>query len=97
VRAAIVDQDPAALVFLLEGLIPLARFVGDNPIRPLVAIGVLTDEEIDDYYSGGRQLLERSTGYPCASQRSMPPTTLAAREMPCWRAKRVANSLRPPR
>jgi hypothetical protein len=48
-EAAVVDHDPAALVFLLEGLIPLARFVGDNPIRLLVAIGVLTDEEVGDW------------------------------------------------
>jgi hypothetical protein len=34
---------------LLEGLIPLARFVGDNPVRLFVAIGVLTDEEILDW------------------------------------------------
>jgi hypothetical protein len=46
-RAAIIDHDPAALALLLEGLIPLARFVGDNPIRLLVATDVLTDEEID--------------------------------------------------
>jgi hypothetical protein len=45
-EAAVVDHDPAALALLLEGLIPLARFVGDNPIRLLVAVGVLTDEEI---------------------------------------------------
>jgi hypothetical protein len=47
-EAAVLDHDPAALVLLLEGLIPLARFVGDNPIRLLVATGVLTDEEIFD-------------------------------------------------
>jgi hypothetical protein len=40
-RAAIIDYDPAALALLLEGLIPLARFVGDNPLRLLVASGVL--------------------------------------------------------
>jgi hypothetical protein len=45
-------QTTAALAVLLEGLIPLARFGGDNRIRLLVATGVLTDEEIDDYYSG---------------------------------------------
>ena len=48
-EAAVVDHDPAALVFLLEGLMPLARFVGDNPIRLLVASGVLPDEEIGDW------------------------------------------------
>ena len=48
-RATVVDHDPAALALLLEGLIPLARFVGDNPIRLLVATGVLTDDEIADY------------------------------------------------
>jgi hypothetical protein len=47
-RAAVVDHDPAALALLLEGLIPLARFVGANPIRLLVATGVLTHEEILD-------------------------------------------------
>src|SRR2546423_11046045 len=39
-EAAVVDHDPAALVFLLEGLIPLARFVGDNPLPLLAAHGV---------------------------------------------------------
>jgi hypothetical protein len=48
-EAAVLDHDPAALVLLLEGLIPLARFVGDNPVRHFVAIGVLTDEEILDW------------------------------------------------
>ena len=48
-EAAVVDHDPAALALLLEGLIPLARFVGDNPIRLLVATGVLTDDEILDW------------------------------------------------
>jgi hypothetical protein len=48
-RATVVDHDPAALALLLEGLIPLARFVGDNPIRLLVATGVLTHEEILDW------------------------------------------------
>jgi hypothetical protein len=48
-RAAVVDHDPAALALVLEGLIPLARFVGDNPVRLLVAIGVLSDKEIVDY------------------------------------------------
>jgi hypothetical protein len=37
------------LALVLEGLITLARFVGDNPIRLLVATGVLTDEEILDW------------------------------------------------
>jgi hypothetical protein len=48
-RAAVVDHDPAALALLLEGLIPLAHFVGDNPLRLLVASGVLTNEEIGDW------------------------------------------------
>ena len=48
-EAAVIDHDPVALVLLLEGLIPLARFVGDNPVQLLVAIGVLTDEEIGDW------------------------------------------------
>ena len=52
-EATVVDHDPAALVLLLEGLIPLARFVGDNPVRLLVAIGVLTDEEIGDRVARG--------------------------------------------
>jgi hypothetical protein len=47
-EATVLDHDPAALAFLLEGLIPLARFVGDNPVRLLVAVGVLTNEEIRD-------------------------------------------------
>jgi hypothetical protein len=47
-EATVVDHDPAALVLLLEGLITLARFVGDNPVRLLVATGVLTHEEILD-------------------------------------------------
>jgi hypothetical protein len=45
-EAAVVDHDPAALALLLEGLILLARFVGDNPIRLFDAIGVLKSEEI---------------------------------------------------
>jgi hypothetical protein len=36
------------LASLLEGLIPLARFVGDNPLQLLMATGVLTHEEILD-------------------------------------------------
>ena len=48
-RAAVIDHDPAALALVLEGLMPLARFVGDNPVRFLVATGVLSDEEIVDY------------------------------------------------
>ena len=54
-EATVVDHDPAALVLLLEGLIPLARFVGDNPIRLLVATGVLTDEEIHHWAAKGPQ------------------------------------------
>ena len=38
------DLNPAALALLLEGLIPLARCVGDNPIRLFVAIGVLKSD-----------------------------------------------------
>ena len=48
-RATILDHDPAALALVLGGLISLARFVGDNPRRLLVATGVLTDEEIFDW------------------------------------------------
>jgi hypothetical protein len=46
--AVVLDHDPAALSLLLEGLITLARFVGDNPVRLLMAIGVLTNEQILD-------------------------------------------------
>jgi|SRR2546423_52607 len=53
-EAAVVDHDPAALALLLEGLIPLARFVGDNPVRLLVAIGVLADEETLDWVEQAR-------------------------------------------
>jgi hypothetical protein len=87
-RAAVVDHDPAALAVLLEGLIPLARFVGDNRIRLLVATGVLTDEDIDDYYSGNRRgaiassrerphkPIKRSTDPKTTSARpAAPPTT----------------------
>jgi hypothetical protein len=59
-RAAVVDHDPAALALLLEGLIPLARFVGDNPVRLLVATGVLTHEAILD-------------GVDEAARRNLPP------------------------
>jgi hypothetical protein len=48
-EATVVDHDAAALAFLLEGLSPFARFVGDNPLRLLVATGVLKSEEIADY------------------------------------------------
>jgi hypothetical protein len=48
-EATVLDHDPAALALLLEGLIPLARFVGDNPARLLVAVGILTDEEVLDW------------------------------------------------
>ena len=47
--AAVRDQDPAALILVLEHLLPLARAVGDNPLCLLVAVGLLTDEEIADY------------------------------------------------
>jgi hypothetical protein len=59
-ETTVVDHDPAALVLLLEGLIPLAHFVGDNPTRLLVATGVLTDEEIGD-------------GVDVAARRTPPP------------------------
>jgi hypothetical protein len=68
-RAAVVDHDPVALALLLEGLIPLARFVGDNPIRLLVATAVFTDEEIDAWINA------------CvdeAARRNPPPTGLTA-------------------
>jgi hypothetical protein len=55
-RATILDHDPVALALVLEGLISLARFVGDNPVRLLMATGVLTDEEIvDDLIEETRQ------------------------------------------
>jgi hypothetical protein len=41
-------RQTVACQLLLEGLIPLARFVGDNPIRLLVAAGALTHAEILD-------------------------------------------------
>ena len=43
------DQDPAALTLLLERLLPLARAVGYNPIRLLVTVDLLTDDEIATY------------------------------------------------
>ena len=48
-EAAVVDHDPAALALLLGALIPLARFVGDNPVHLLAATGVLTGEDIEDW------------------------------------------------
>jgi hypothetical protein len=60
-EATVVDHDPTAFVLLLEGLIPLARFVGDNPIRLLVAIGVLTDEEVGDW---GAKVARRNPAPP---------------------------------
>jgi hypothetical protein len=53
-----------ALGFLLEGLIPLARFVGGNPIRLLVAIGMLADEEIDAWVDEAAQRNPPSTDPP---------------------------------
>ena len=47
--AAVRDQDPAALTLLLERLLPLARAVGYNPIRLLVTVDLLTDDEIATY------------------------------------------------
>jgi hypothetical protein len=68
-RAAVVDHDPVALALLLEGLIPLARFVGDNPIRLLVATTVLTDEEIGAWVDAWVDE---------AARRNPPPTGLTA-------------------
>ena len=44
-EATVRDQDAVALTLLLEALLALARFVGENSERLLVATGVLTDEE----------------------------------------------------
>ena len=60
-QATILDHDPAALALVLEGLIPLARFVGDNPIRLLVATGLLTDEEIGNW---GARVARRNPAPP---------------------------------
>jgi hypothetical protein len=43
------EHDPAALALLLEGVLLLARALGYNPTCFLVAVGVLTDDEIEDY------------------------------------------------
>jgi hypothetical protein len=48
-EATVRDQDAVALALLLENLLALARFVGENSERLLVATGVLTDEEINDW------------------------------------------------
>lgn len=48
-EAAVRDQDAVALALLLEDLLALTRFVGDNSIRLLVATGVFTHEEILDW------------------------------------------------
>ena len=48
-EATVRDQDAVALTLLLEALLALARFVGENSERLLVATGVLTDEEINDW------------------------------------------------
>jgi hypothetical protein len=49
-EAAVRDhQDAVALASLLEDLPALARFVGENSVRLLVATGVLTHEEINDW------------------------------------------------
>jgi hypothetical protein len=47
--AAVRDHDAAARALLLEGVIPLARALGYNPVCFLVAVGVLTEDEIGDY------------------------------------------------
>jgi hypothetical protein len=66
-----VDRDPAALAFLLEGLITLARFVGDNPVRLLVAIDVLTDEDnLDGNAVAGHPACQGQ----CQSRSSCPAT-----------------------
>jgi hypothetical protein len=48
-EATVLGHDPAALSLLLEERIPLARFVGDNSVRLLVAVGILADAEILDW------------------------------------------------
>jgi hypothetical protein len=70
-EAAIVDRDPAALAFLLEGLITLARFVGDNPVRLLGAIDVLSDEDnLDGNAVAGHPACQGR----CQPRRSCPAT-----------------------
>jgi hypothetical protein len=49
-EAAVRDQDAVALASLLEHLLALARFVGENSVRLLVATSVLTHEEINDWF-----------------------------------------------
>jgi hypothetical protein len=48
-EAAVRDQAAVALALLLEDLPALARFVGENSVRLLVATGVLTHEEINGW------------------------------------------------
>jgi hypothetical protein len=47
--AAVRVHGAAALALLLNGVIPLTRALGYNPTRFLVAVGLLTDDEIADY------------------------------------------------
>jgi hypothetical protein len=47
--AAVRDHDAAARALLREGVIPIVRALGYNPTSFLVAVGVLTDDEIADY------------------------------------------------
>jgi hypothetical protein len=49
-EAAVRDQDAVALASLLEHLLALARFVGENSVRLLVATSVRTHEEINDWF-----------------------------------------------
>ena len=46
---AVREHDAAALALLLEGVVLLARGLGYNPTGFLVAGGVLTEDEIEDY------------------------------------------------
>jgi hypothetical protein len=47
--AAVREHDAAAQALLLQGVVLLARGLGYNPTCFLVAGGVLTEDEIEDY------------------------------------------------
>jgi hypothetical protein len=47
--AAAGDHDAAARALLREGVIPIVRALGYNPLCFLVDVGVLTEDEIADY------------------------------------------------
>jgi hypothetical protein len=67
------EHDPAVLALLLEGVILLARALGYNPICFLVAVGVLTDDEIEDYVVRGTFRHDRRRSRPhaeCSERRA---------------------------